>query len=106
MEVAITDKNNQDTNLRAAEVEPTSTLSSAKHNAAQSDAPRLEQGELRKFHVHDGQGGRQKAPSPASSERVLFNESFYAESFDDLQGDDKHPLIGFKKTDEDLPKYK
>ena len=102
MEVAITDKNNQDTNLRAAEVEPTSTLGSAKHNAAQSDAPRLEQGKLRKFHVHDGQGGRQRAPSPASSERVLFNESFYAKSFDDLPGDNEHPLIGFKRTGEGM----
>lgn len=80
MEVAITDENNQDPNWRVAEVGPTSTLGSAKHNAAQSDAPRLEQGELRKFHVHNGQGGRQRAPSPASSERVLFNENFYAKS--------------------------
>lgn len=102
MEVAITDENNQDTNLRVAEVGPTSTLGSARHNAAQSDTPRLEQGELRKFHVHDGQGGRQRAPSPASSERALFNESFYAKPFDDLPGDDEHPLIGFKRTGEGM----
>lgn len=100
MKVAITNENSEDTNLRLAEVEPTNTLGSAKHNVAQFNAPRLEKGELRKFHVHDRQGGRQRAPSPGSSKGGLSNESFYDDSFDDLPGDDKHPLIGFKKTGE------
>ena len=88
--------------MRIVEVGPTNTLGSAKHNAAQSDASGLKQGKLRKFYINDGQGGSQRAPSSASSERALIEESFYAQSFDSLPGDDEHPLISFKKTGEGM----
>ena len=99
----VTDKkSSKHTSLRVSEVGPTHTHRSAKHNAVQFDAPGLKQGEPRKFHVHDGHGGHQRAPSPATSKEILFKESFYAESFDDLPGDDKNLLIGFKRTGEGM----
>ena len=71
-----------------------------KHDV-QFDASRHDQGELRKLNVHDGQGGYQRAPSSASS-KAFLNESFYVELYDGLPGDDKNPLISFKKTCEGM----
>lgn len=96
-------KSSKDISLRVSEVGPTHPHRSAKHNAVQFDVPRPKQGEPRKFHVHDGHGGHQRAPSPKTIDEVLlFNESVNAESFDDLPGDDKNLLIDFKRTGEGM----
>ena len=96
MEVTIIDDYSKD-NFCAAEMKPTTP----EMHDARSDASRHDQGELRKLNFHDGQGGCQRVPSSASSEAFL-NESFYVEPYDSLPGDDKNPLISFKRTCEGM----